>query len=128
MIVRRTPCEINISGKLIQPRVRGRRPLNNRRDSSIGNLSTHWEGATGPHLSDINPVYAIYHVVRIASGPDVIRKPKFSDPTVATDTRPIRREGYFRSIESCKKRLKRYEDTAQKTAPNMLHLLPAAAK
>jgi hypothetical protein len=27
-----------------------------------------------------------------------------------------------------RKRLKRYEDTAQKTAPNMLHLLPAAAK
>jgi hypothetical protein len=52
----------------------------------------------------------------------------FSDPTVATDTTPIRREGYFRSIESCKKRLKRYEDAAQMTAPNMLHRLPAAAK
>jgi hypothetical protein len=44
-----------------------------------------------------------------------------------TNTTRIRREGYFRSIDM-QKEVEKYEDTAQKTAPNMLHLLPAAAK
>jgi hypothetical protein len=45
-----------------------------------------------------------------------------------TNTTRIRREGYCSLDRIMQKEVEKYEDTAQKTAPNMLHLLPAAAK